>query len=78
MMSFVVSSAGGIPVGAETVGTSPAFAETVGRDPAVDDVSDEFIFNTPKIARATRATARMDATITRGFFMRCTLSLRWP
>jgi hypothetical protein len=52
-MSWVVSVAGGVPVGAPTCGTSPAFAETVGRapfDPPVDvadedveEVSGEFI-----------------------------------
>jgi hypothetical protein len=62
MMSFVVNSAGGVPVGAETVGTSPAFADTVGSDPVVAGVSGEFIFLTPKATRATMARPTITAT----------------
>ena len=36
--------------------------------------SDEFIEIAPKAARATKARARMAATIVRGLFMGCTLS----
>jgi hypothetical protein len=79
MMSCVVSSDGGVPVGAPTCGTSPALAVTVGSDPpaedeAGDDESDEFIWSAPKDARATRARARIEAIMMRGFFMGCTLS----
>jgi hypothetical protein len=82
MMSLVVNCAGGVPDGAPTCGTSPAFAETVGRDPSADEaaddevegVSDEFIPTTPKDARATRASAKIEAIMMRGFFMGCTLS----
>ena len=84
-MSLVVNCAGGVPDGAPTCGTSPAFAETVGSDPSadeaadsaddeVDGVSDEFIPTTPKDARATRASAKIEAIMMRGFFMGCTLS----
>ena len=73
-MSFVVSSDGGVPVGAETVGTSPAFAETVGSDPPVDDVESLEFINTPRAARPIKARIRIDATIWRGFFMGVTLS----
>ena len=80
-MSCVVSSAGGVPVGAPTCGASPAFAVTVGSDPAADDVpavvdelSGEFIWSAPSAARATSDSAKIAATIVRGFFMGCTLS----
>ena len=77
-MSFVVSSAGGVPVGAETVGTSPALAETVGSDPAEAGVSDELIELTPKAAAPIKARTRIAATILRGFFMGATLSFTFP
>ena len=83
-MSWVVSSVGAAPVGAETVGTSPAFAETVGSDPETGDDSvagevelidtDAFKLIAPKAARATKARASTAATIVRGLFMGCTLS----
>jgi len=77
-MSFVVSSIGAAPVGAEIVGASPAFAVTAGSEPAeaelfdpdelVVGVSDDDIEVTPEIMRPASASTREMMITGRRFF----------
>jgi hypothetical protein len=65
MMSFVVSSDGGVPSGFEIVGAWPTTADTIGR--TVE--SDALILIPPKIVMATSVAANIPARTLRGVLL---------